>query len=251
MLEFATEQHTITKKGGTKFVIPATDLRQGTKPAGSVWRRLPVPACNCDIGVGCAATTSDTEAKGADSHMSIAYSNSPPPAGVAPKCSTGLQFEAAHLTDGVWPEGYGYYMETGDSSSTSKGSKDDPCSEHGPDQSTCEQVKECSYVTKAGKAYCYTSKKRRAEYFSRTYGEPSFTIGDELKVPTEIGEYVLSWRWDCEQTPQIWTTCADIEIRDPEDAVFSSAGAIKPRATILHSLGLALAGALWLYSMVD
>jgi hypothetical protein len=50
---------------------------------------------------------------------------------------------------------------------------------------------------------------------------------------------------------QIWTTCADIEIRDPEDAVFSSAGAIKPRATILHSLGLALAGALWLYSMVD
>ena len=27
-----------------------------------------------------------------------------------------------------------------------------------------------------------------------------------------LGDYVLSWRWDCEQTPQIWNTCADLTV---------------------------------------
>merc|ERR1711879_648388 len=28
------------------------------------------------------------------------------------------------------------------------------------------------------------------------------------------GEYVLSWRWDCEETDQVWNSCADIVITD-------------------------------------
>merc|ERR1712167_176410 len=41
-----------------------------------------------------------------------------------------------------------------------------------------------------------------------------FNIVDTLVVPEHIesGEYVLSFRWDCEQTPQIWSTCADVTI---------------------------------------
>lgn len=41
-----------------------------------------------------------------------------------------------------------------------------------------------------------------------------FGIVDKLRVPQDLpdGEYVLSWRWDCEQTPQIWTTCANVKI---------------------------------------
>ena len=41
-----------------------------------------------------------------------------------------------------------------------------------------------------------------------------FTVMDEVEVPAELapGDYVLSFRWDCEQTPQIWTTCANINI---------------------------------------
>jgi hypothetical protein len=26
------------------------------------------------------------------------------------------------------------------------------------------------------------------------------------------GSFVLSFRWDCEQTPQVWSSCADIEV---------------------------------------
>merc|ERR1712216_393744 len=40
----------------------------------------------------------------------------------------------------------------------------------------------------------------------------SFSIGDLLKVPEIDGDFILQWRWDCEQTPQIWSSCADIRI---------------------------------------
>jgi hypothetical protein len=40
------------------------------------------------------------------------------------------------------------------------------------------------------------------------------TIEDSVVVPTSIpvGEYVLRWRWDCEASSQVWTTCSDITI---------------------------------------
>jgi len=41
-----------------------------------------------------------------------------------------------------------------------------------------------------------------------------FTVMDKVEVPKDLesGDYVLSFRWDCEQTPQIWNTCADVKI---------------------------------------
>ena len=47
-----------------------------------------------------------------------------------------------------------------------------------------------------------------------------YSIEDLLKVPTDLpaGEYVLGWRWDCEMTSQIWSSCADITIVDPDVA---------------------------------
>jgi len=42
----------------------------------------------------------------------------------------------------------------------------------------------------------------------------SNTIQDSLEVPTDIvpGDYVVQWRWDCEGTSQVWTTCSDITV---------------------------------------
>ena len=41
-----------------------------------------------------------------------------------------------------------------------------------------------------------------------------FSIIDKVKIPENLepGEYVLSFRWDCEQTPQVWNTCASIRL---------------------------------------
>jgi hypothetical protein len=37
-------------------------------------------------------------------------------------------------------------------------------------------------------------------------------IVDNVRVPEAAGEYVLRWRWDTEQNPQVWTNCADITV---------------------------------------
>ena len=41
-----------------------------------------------------------------------------------------------------------------------------------------------------------------------------FSIIDKVVVPASLspGKYVLSWRWDCEITPQVWTNCGDVTI---------------------------------------
>merc|ERR1719384_734570 len=41
-----------------------------------------------------------------------------------------------------------------------------------------------------------------------------YSIVDQVIVPKDldVGDYLLSWRWDCEQSHQIWQNCADIRI---------------------------------------
>jgi len=41
-----------------------------------------------------------------------------------------------------------------------------------------------------------------------------FNIVDEVVIPTSFaaGEYLLSWRWDCEQSKQVWQNCADVRL---------------------------------------
>eukprot|EP00038_Savillea_parva_P007945 m.173462 g.173462 ORF g.173462 m.173462 type:complete len:369 (+) comp13700_c0_seq1:259-1365(+) len=39
-----------------------------------------------------------------------------------------------------------------------------------------------------------------------------WVITDQVRAPSDPGEYVLRWRWDVEQNPQIWTHCADITV---------------------------------------
>lgn len=40
-------------------------------------------------------------------------------------------------------------------------------------------------------------------------------ISDHVWIPADLasGEYVLGWRWDCEETAQIWQNCADVSIK--------------------------------------
>jgi hypothetical protein len=49
-----------------------------------------------------------------------------------------------------------------------------------------------------------------------------FSVMDKVEVPKHLdeGEYLLSWRWDCEQSPQIWQQCADIRLVKESAEVF-------------------------------
>jgi len=60
----------------------------------------------------------------------------------------------------------------------------------------------------------------------------SFNIIDRVQIPADLspGEYVLSFRWECEQTPQIWTNCADVTIT-PHVAESAEAATVTSGAT--------------------
>ena len=39
-------------------------------------------------------------------------------------------------------------------------------------------------------------------------------IVDHVVVPKlPAGDYVLGFRWDCEETAQVWSSCADVTIK--------------------------------------
>lgn len=42
---------------------------------------------------------------------------------------------------------------------------------------------------------------------------------DRVQIPEWLppGEYVLGWRWDCEETAQVWTNCADVTVQSNTD----------------------------------
>lgn len=48
--------------------------------------------------------------------------------------------------------------------------------------------------------------------FGAWQNQNMWAIVDEVQVPNVVGDFVLRWRWDTEQVPQIWTHCADVTI---------------------------------------
>jgi len=47
------------------------------------------------------------------------------------------------------------------------------------------------------------------------YGPDNLEIVDQVRVPGDIppGDYVVGFRWDCEESAQIWLNCADITVK--------------------------------------
>lgn len=43
------------------------------------------------------------------------------------------------------------------------------------------------------------------------------SIVDRVRVPASLppGDYVLGWRWDCEESTQVWSACADVTVVAP------------------------------------
>lgn len=229
--------------GGGEVVIGAVDVDVGVHPAGAAWRRLPLPACNCDRGYYCGAAGSAASGKTV-SAASTAYAAGQKAHG---ECTTGLQFEAAHLTS-AWTEGYGYYVaslgrstrhatRTGkEGGGGSKAAGDGKAGVGDKDGDTCSAIKGeaeciasssgCAWHSSASKPnVCYNkgaTKRRRLQQTGEFSGvgaqdkeTPRWKIVDRLIAPPVPGQYLLQWRWDNDQTPQIWTTCADITVIEP------------------------------------
>jgi len=160
-LDFVGDQTEIRYTDSSKpsVMIPAVTTSVGTFPKGSMWRKNPVPMCNCDVGYDCFDEIAEVgKALPGDKGLTVAYNKTNFHPGQTSKvCPTGVQFPSP--VDDVLggPPYMPYYSETDN-----------------------------------------------FEYM----------MVDKLKVPEHLpaGEYVLSWRWDCEETPQVWNSCADLTI---------------------------------------
>ena len=60
----------------------------------------------------------------------------------------------------------------------------------------CDDLKKCQGMTDGSSAV------------------PDLEIVDRVLIPADTppGKYVLGWRWDCEESNQIWQSCSDIEV---------------------------------------
>ena len=71
-----------------------------------------------------------------------------------------------------------------------------------------------------------------------------FSIVDLILVPEDLeeGDYLLSWRWDCEQSSQVWQNCADIRI-------VNGSAPVRRNAELSASVPL-LPSSLWLCCLI-
>jgi len=76
--------------------IPAVTTSVGTYPKGSMWRKNPIPMCNCDLGFDCYDFADDAMSSNGDKDMFRAYNRTHFRPGQTSKvCPTGVQFEMA------------------------------------------------------------------------------------------------------------------------------------------------------------
>merc|ERR1711959_727612 len=60
---------------------------------------------------------------------------------------------------------------------------------------------------------------------------PDWSIMDKVVIPSDLeeGEYLLSWRWDCEESTQVWQNCADIRLtKDAPPPTSAPSPAVSP-----------------------
>merc|ERR1712216_977804 len=157
-----------------RVAIPAVRVSTGTLPPGSTWTRNPIPGCNAPAG-------------GA---FNI-------------RCGTGrgtLPSDFQFPPPGSDEKRPGYLL--GGFGGGSCGGCNQP---HGNNPSFCKKDGPHGPTGQDGPSNC-TAAQIAAHYFE-------FSVVDKVRIPkVPPGEYVVSFRWDCEQTPQIWATCSDVTI---------------------------------------
>jgi len=173
-----------------RYEIPITVVSTGTYPAGSQWARMPIPACKiCDQGLECGAEVPP--------NMTDASGKGPAGDDFFGGDKWIEQVDCASVCGGATPANVPpppINNKTGDYGLS--------------DGALCPPgVTQFQEVVPGLSGFLA----------NHTYPERSiiaFSIVDQIVVPDlEDGTYMLSWRWDCEQTYQIWQNCADIEIK--------------------------------------
>jgi len=104
-------------------------------------------------------------------------------------------FNGTYVTEGTVPQGSAWAMNPIPRNDTAQtGQSFAP---------RCEERPECGSTSVQSDCLC-----------SGMWGPYNLQIVDTLALPHNIppGDYVLGWRWDCEESSQIWASCSDVRI---------------------------------------
>jgi len=230
-LEFATDTTTIVYVDGSRapFTINATTTSAGTWPAGSQWRKNPIPMCNCDIGTYCGGKAEDKVAAfevveeeetleefrrqlQIKTCKEVVREQCGTKTGVntCMKCGDKYDYDCEVCCDGLTRVDKGTAAYCIDD-------KPQGCSDDNPRACFGVPYPESYLAPGQVVAECPTGLMFPSGWNEGAGagigGTFNFAMVDVVKVPDlPAGEYSLSWRWDCEQTPQVWNSCADITI---------------------------------------
>merc|ERR1711871_419534 len=238
-LRFASSSTTIRYHDGSRpdFLINATTTSEGTWPVGSEWRKNPIPMCNCDIGEGCVNVgerfegklsphavqmmhgKTDTKAKVCHAVTDEAQCGQDLGVNTCLKCNSSAPFydciECCPGLTKVTKGGYTFCWPNGPKQ------KCDPSK----DKRECysQAYKETYLRPGQSLSRCKTGVMFPTQWddgHSGFVGGPGYSMTDQVIVPSDLepGEYSLSFRWDCEQTPQVWNSCADVTITTKESS---------------------------------
>lgn len=162
-----------------RTAIPAKRVSIGTHPAGSTWTRNPIPACD----------------NGAGGAFNLGCHVSSIPGKYHPVKASQYQFPPAGpdlSRPGLLLGGFGVGACGG-----------------------CNQVKnppDCNILSKLGRNNCTVDETEKQVF--------AWNVVDKVKVPdVPPGDYVVSFRWESEQTPQIWASCSDVKIVAADDSI--------------------------------
>ena len=111
---------------------------------------------------------------------------------------TETVFEPTYVAEGTTPAGSVWAMN--------------PIPDYGSDHGAPSFAPRCHEVPGCCRGGGCMDNKCRC---SGEWGPYDLEIVDVLAVPPHLpaGDYVLGWRWDCEESNQVWSSCSDITIK--------------------------------------
>jgi len=107
-----------------------------------------------------------------------------------------VYFNGTYVTEGTVPKGSAWAMNPIPRNDTAQTGKSFP--------PRCEERPDCGSTKVESDCFC-----------SGMWGPYNLQIVDTLALPDSLppGDYVLGWRWDCEESSQIWASCSDVKIK--------------------------------------
>mmetsp|Transcript_49930 Transcript_49930/g.161401 ORF Transcript_49930/g.161401 Transcript_49930/m.161401 type:complete len:165 (-) Transcript_49930:831-1325(-) len=116
---------------------------------------------------------------------------------------TRVWFEGTYVSNGTVPEGSMWARNP-----LPRNDHQDTFAGFAP---ACEEADDCDVTSRTDPMRCRCSGM---------WGPYNVEVVDTLALPADLphGEWVLGWRWDCEESNQVWASCSDVTIVSPARA---------------------------------